>query len=59
MAHVLYQCPRTGLRVQTWVEEQSGVVPGAAKNFQAVQCPACSQLHFVNHTGDLLGHGKK
>jgi hypothetical protein len=54
MAHVIYKCPRTAMRVQTWVAEE--VTPSAANTFELVRCPACTQVHFVNRVdGKLLG----
>ena len=50
----LFQCPVTGDRVQ-------GVTTGepapAADVFEAVVCPACSRVHFVNpRTGKVAGY---
>jgi phage FluMu protein Com len=59
MAHILYQCPRTAMKVQTWLAEEA---PAAARPqaFEAVTCPACTQLHFINRTtGKLLGDGSR
>lgn len=54
MAHVLYQCPRTNMKVQTWLSD----APASNKpgEFEIVTCPACTQMHFINRaTGKLLG----
>jgi hypothetical protein len=59
MAHILYQCPRTTLKVQAWLAEEA--TPTAKpQGFEAVTCPACTQLHFINRsTGKLLGDGSR
>lgn len=57
MAHVLYQCPRTGMKVQTWLADDPE--SPAQASFELLHCPACSQMHFVNRrTGNLLGEKK-
>lgn len=57
MANILYQCPRTGLRVQTWLAEEP--VPDASpRTFELLRCPACAQMHFVNPTTGKLLNGK-
>jgi hypothetical protein len=58
MAHVLYQCPRTSMKVQAWVAEAANAEK--ARGFEIVTCPACTQLHFINRsTGRLLGDAAK
>ncbi|RED31795.1 hypothetical protein BJ123_11433 [Rhodopseudomonas thermotolerans] len=58
MAHVLYQCPRTGMKVQAWLQEDPG--SSAQTTFELVHCPACAQMHFVDRrTGGLLGDKNK
>jgi hypothetical protein len=59
MAHILYQCPRTTMKVQAWLAEETSSAP-QRPSFEAVTCPACTQLHFINRsTGKLLGDGGK
>jgi hypothetical protein len=59
MAHILYQCPRTSLRVQTWLADET-LAAAKPQGFEAVTCPACTQLHFINRsTGKLLGDGHR
>ena len=54
MAHVIIRCPRTGSNVQVWVPEDASTHQPDA--YEAVTCPACTRLHFVNKTtGKLLG----
>jgi hypothetical protein len=59
MAVILYHCPRTGMRAQSWFAEDSST--GGERNldtYVSVACPACSQLHMVNQaTGKVLGQG--
>jgi predicted nucleic acid-binding Zn-ribbon protein len=46
MANVTIFCPRTGSNVQIWVPEAQ---PGeSADAYEAVTCPSCGRLHFVN-----------
>jgi hypothetical protein len=54
MANVIIRCPRTGQRVQVWVPLDALTIQMDA--YEAVTCPACTRLHFVNKvTGKLLG----
>ncbi len=51
---VLFQCPRTGQRVQGLIAEEATVTNDA--DYESVSCVACSGIHFVNaHTGMVLG----
>lgn len=53
MAHVIIRCPRTGSNVQVWVPEDTSTDQPDA--YEAVTCPACTRLYFVNRiTGKLL-----
>jgi hypothetical protein len=53
MAHFVIRCPRTGSNVQVWLPESSPTDQPDA--YEAVECPACARLHFVNKiTGKLL-----
>lgn len=57
MSHLLYRCPRTHMNVQTWLHDDPA--PDRAPEFETVQCPACTQLHFINRaTGKLLSDNK-
>ena len=54
MANVIIRCPRTGYKVQVWVPEDA--LTDRRDVYEAVTCPACTRLHFVNKiTGKLLG----
>ena len=53
MATFVYRCPNMGLAVQGWSAED--VTDEDAEIYEAVQCTACAQLHFVNpRTGKVL-----
>ena len=55
MATILFTCPATALRVQHWLDDG----PDVPEQYEAVVCPACTRLHFLNRqTGKLLGHEK-
>lgn len=48
MAHVTIFCPKTRSNVQVWVAKAQ---PGeCADSYDAVTCPGCGRLHFVNKT---------
>jgi hypothetical protein len=55
MAHILYRCPATALKVGCWLDD----IPEREKptvTYQAMLCPACTRLHFVHReTGKVLG----
>jgi hypothetical protein len=57
MANILYQCPRTGLKVQTWLAEEPAA-ESSQRTFELLHCPACAQMHFVNRTTGKLLNGK-
>lgn len=48
MANVTIFCPKTRSNVRVWVSEAQ---PGdSADAYDAVTCPGCGRLHFVNKT---------
>ena len=52
----IFVCPPTNFKVQHRLE----LVSEEETVYEAVACPACSRLHFINFkTGKLLGEGKK
>ena len=54
MAHVVIRCSWMGSNVQVWVPE--GTSADKPDAYEAVTCPACARIHFVNKiTGKLLG----
>jgi hypothetical protein len=53
---IIFRCPVTGLNVQWSAEEIKPDDETRVSSYQAVHCPACTKLHFVNpSTGKLLG----
>jgi hypothetical protein len=53
MAQIVFRCPNTGQHVQRWTDDAHD---SKDDTYQAVECPACIRLHFVNRsTGKLLG----
>ena len=61
MAHILFRCPHTGLNVQHWLDEDAAPPPQEKNSrYEAIMCPACGKLHFVNRsTGKTLGESRK
>ncbi len=53
MAHLIIRCPRTGMNVPIWLAKKAST--DQADAFEAVTCPACLRLHFINKAGKLLG----
>jgi hypothetical protein len=55
MAFIIFRCPYTGLYVQH--ELDNAASHDEKPHYDAVTCPACARLHFVNRsTGKTLGH---
>jgi hypothetical protein len=53
MAHVVFKCPATGLNVQHWLDVD---LQSADNEYEAITCPACAKVHFLNRkTGKLFG----
>ena len=51
---ILFECPRTGSKVQALVHEDSAGFDDT--RYETVLCPACANTHFVNaRTGVVLG----
>jgi hypothetical protein len=56
-ALILFRCPETGLEVETLLERQDKDRPPRA--YEALVCPVCTRLHFIDAaTGKLLGGEK-
>ena len=52
-AMIVFQCPRTGMKVQTLLSKQAA---NEQRSYEIVTCPACTQFHFINKvTGKTLG----
>jgi hypothetical protein len=57
MACLIFRCTRTGVNVQLSPPEEA---PDEADSYEAVTCPACTRIHFVNKTtGKMLGDSGK
>ena len=51
--NLIFICPKTNFKVQHWLSRAAT----HDHEYEAVTCPACSRLHFLNRkTGKLLGH---
>jgi hypothetical protein len=48
MATFLYRCPKTRLRVQGWIADET--IQSEKQNYEAMNCLACGGVHFVNPT---------
>jgi hypothetical protein len=56
MAHVVFTCPATSMKVQHSLGDDQDA---SDNEYEGVSCPACAKLHFVNRkTGKLLGEDK-
>lgn len=57
MAHVLFVCPVTSMKVQHWLDDDANI---PKNEYRAVTCPACARLHFISRkTGKLLGQAEE
>lgn len=57
---VLFNCPRTGNKVQALLAEQPAGTAGtrhqdADAQYQTVSCLACAGIHLVDRDGKVLG----
>jgi hypothetical protein len=53
---IIFRCPQTGMDVQTLLYKQG---KDEARAYEAVTCPACTRLHFIDRfTGKALGQDK-
>jgi hypothetical protein len=54
MSASTFLCPKANVAVQHWIDNGATSSDDA---YEAIACPACARLHFVNRkTGKLLGH---
>ena len=44
---IVFECPDTGLNVQTHLEKQQRL---DGRSFEAFSCPACTRVHFIDLT---------
>jgi hypothetical protein len=54
---VLFDCPRTGQKVQGLVAED--VTAAGSASYEPVSCLACSGVHFIDSHGNVLGTGPR
>jgi hypothetical protein len=53
MATFIFTCPDTSAKVQHWLRDNGDEVE---TQYEAVTCPACTKLHFINRkTHKLFG----
>jgi hypothetical protein len=52
MATILFTCPNTAFKVQHELSDDEEV---SDDNFESVDCPSCTRVHFVNRKGKVLG----
>jgi hypothetical protein len=56
MATFLFRCPNTGFQVQGWIVDKEDESANRGDSYEAIECLACRQVHFVNPTtGKTLG----
>jgi hypothetical protein len=54
---IIFRCPHTGMNVQTDLLRQE--IKEGELRYEAIACPACTKLHFVNReNGRTLGQDK-
>src|ERR1700686_665999 len=52
MAHMLFTCPTTSMKVQHGLDEGEDA---PENQYEGITCPACNRLRFLNRrTGELL-----
>jgi len=55
MGNFIFKCPRTGMNVQHRLADEPAPEDPRC-SYEAVVCPACSRLHFINRSSrKLLG----
>jgi len=55
MAHFIFTCPTTAMKVQHWLDEDEDDDKSEGR-YEGIICAACTRLHFLNRkTGKLLG----
>jgi hypothetical protein len=59
MLPLIFRCPVFKENVQHWLDDDDDP-PADGESYEAITCPACARLHFVNRkTSKLLGDKKK
>jgi hypothetical protein len=57
VAHFLFTCPATSMKVQQWLDNDEDV---PENQYEQITCPACTNLRFLNRkTGKLLGQDEE
>jgi len=46
-ALIIFRCPHTGMDVRTSLEKQER---NPIRAYEAISCPACTRIHFINVT---------
>jgi len=55
MAHFVFTCPETAMKVQQWLNDDDAL----ENEYEGIACPACTRMHFINRkTGKQLGEAK-
>jgi hypothetical protein len=57
MAALLYRCPYTGKMVQAFLADAMDASANS-ETFETVHCAACSGVHLVSSTGEVLSTGR-
>ena len=53
---IIFRCPLTGMDVQTSLEKQER---NPIRAYEAISCPACTRIHFINMTtGAVISQDK-
>jgi hypothetical protein len=53
MAPFIFICPNTNLNVQHSFDADDETAPDA--EYEAITCPACTRIHFINLKTRMLG----
>jgi hypothetical protein len=52
----MFRCPQMDVEVQTLLDKQEKEEEEIVETYEAVICPACTRLHFINKsTGKAFG----
>lgn len=55
MRTVLYRCPINGMNVQWHYQPHAPSEEEPAEVYEAITCPACSNVHLFNRSSGTLG----
>jgi hypothetical protein len=45
MPAFIFTCPKTSMKVQHWIDDDRD---SEENRYEALTCPACSNVHFIN-----------